>query len=882
MILLSLIQVALCNEALLHFSEQLSRTALALTQPQLATAAAATLDEAMPALRVVHAADERKRDALADRLVASDPMIFSTPLSCFSGSVSEDVLLAQAERIRENEARLRESVEQGGGGSGLPGSIMGGSSWEFLHTSLGLDVALADSKASKRYAVESRWSQTATDGGGLPEGNATTLTFGIVPDGTVISLDCQKATGKTSNVVGSFFEVHFGSDPALWIDFLANSFNRWSAISGLTFVHEPADDGAATPTSPGVLGVRPDIRIGGYAIDGNNNVLACNYFPDSGDMFIDTADNYYTAQLAGGTIGRGVDNVITHEIGHGLGLNHVCPNVFLMSLSVTEAFLGPQHDELAYAQRFYGDPLEPNNDAATASAVATTAGNVTLSVSVSDDEDWFSLGSLPAYTNVLATVEPFGFSYPQTLCEGTPNPLSTNLIRNLAVRLEKGTPGSTVTVNVADAAGVGDSEVLSHVVLPGEEDMYFLVVFAADTTADSQLYTLDAQLLQLSAAPTRTPTVAPTSRPTPAPTAFPTASPTTAPTSAPTRAPTSSPTPTPTAGPTGAPTTKPTPNPTTTPTVAPTPNPTRLPTPSPTMEPTVAPTRVPTRAPTITATPTVAPTVAPTSSPTPAPLPASPEDADLIARPAPVSPDDLTALVARVVLSSPSVVVQPLFGTVNVVGDTLTYRLVGAPCPARVDYVRLDDGTWIAFPIECDAFAVAPPASAAAGTTGNGRAVVRVVGEGDDDDGEDESRARDLTGTSVDSLVEDEFAGWAQAFRDDDDDGVAVADDLDGALRRCKRALSDLQDALEDIDTGLRADVAVAKDSVRSALNHLKDADGSRAIFRDAGRAGAEVIELGDDLVDALGASPVVDNARRACVRSQRDVQVVVGVVALG
>ena len=49
--------------------------------------------------------------------------------------------------------------------------------------------------------------------------------------------------------------------------------------------------------------------------DGNFGVLACNYYPQNGDMIIDTADNYYSNNP-----GTGTTNVLTHEIGHGVGL----------------------------------------------------------------------------------------------------------------------------------------------------------------------------------------------------------------------------------------------------------------------------------------------------------------------------------------------------------------------------------------------------------------------------------------------------------------------------------------------------------------------------------------------------------------------------------
>ena len=44
----------------------------------------------------------------------------------------------------------------------------------------------------------------------------------------------------------------------------------------------------------GVLGTRGDVRIGGHLIDGNSNVLAYNFFPNHGEMIIDTGDSFYS------------------------------------------------------------------------------------------------------------------------------------------------------------------------------------------------------------------------------------------------------------------------------------------------------------------------------------------------------------------------------------------------------------------------------------------------------------------------------------------------------------------------------------------------------------------------------------------------------------
>ena len=82
-----------------------------------------------------------------------------------------------------------------------------------------------------------------------------------------------------------------------WFSNVASVFDRWSEVSGLNFVYEPHDDGAAlsnfASAAPGTAGVRGDIRIGGHAIDGTSGTLAYNFFPDNGEMILDTSDSFF-------------------------------------------------------------------------------------------------------------------------------------------------------------------------------------------------------------------------------------------------------------------------------------------------------------------------------------------------------------------------------------------------------------------------------------------------------------------------------------------------------------------------------------------------------------------------------------------------------------
>ena len=59
-----------------------------------------------------------------------------------------------------------------------------------------------------------------------------------------------------------------------------------------------------------------DMRMAGHPIDGNSGILAFNYFPNTGDMVIDTSDNFFATTTSNSLRLR---NVLAHEHGHGLG-----------------------------------------------------------------------------------------------------------------------------------------------------------------------------------------------------------------------------------------------------------------------------------------------------------------------------------------------------------------------------------------------------------------------------------------------------------------------------------------------------------------------------------------------------------------------------------
>ena len=156
-------------------------------------------------------------------------------------------------------------------------------------------------------------------------------------------------------------------DISVWQPIFQQALDEWTAVAGITYVYEPNDDGVGMNTggSDGVAGVRGDVRIGAAFIDGNSGVLAYNYFPDSGDMVLDSADNFYN-QLGGQSIR--LRNVLSHEAGHGIGLSHVesSTDAFLMEPFIQTSFTGPQEDDKRGSGRGYGDYLENDDSFGTA------------------------------------------------------------------------------------------------------------------------------------------------------------------------------------------------------------------------------------------------------------------------------------------------------------------------------------------------------------------------------------------------------------------------------------------------------------------------------------------------------------------------------------
>jgi len=329
-----------------------------------------------------------------------------------------------------------------------------------------------------RYWRNDRWNTTAHGSTGSL-GDPITLTYSFIPDGTTIYAD----GGEPSHLYATL-NAQFG-DEATWKQIFADCFADWASHIAITYIEEP-DDGASFPGSAGQIGVRGDVRIGGHSIDGGGGVLAYDYFPDQGDMVLDTDENWAQGNL------RFMRNTIMHEHGHGHGLGHVTPEngTKLMEAYLNTNFLGPQEDDIRGGSRNYGDTFENDDNSSTANDLGNWDGvKVTIDHNLDflDDEDWFKFTTI-ATSEIDVTLDPIG-AHVQLGWQGGAPPVwyDTDKMLDIGFKLYDSDLNELVYVEAGDK---GDSELLqNYAVNPGS---YYIQVLRESGTsgADVQRYNL--------------------------------------------------------------------------------------------------------------------------------------------------------------------------------------------------------------------------------------------------------------------------------------------------------------------------------------------------------------------------------------------------------
>jgi hypothetical protein len=363
---------------------------------------------------------------------------------------------------------------------------------------------------SLAFVPQERWGLNATSLA-TPTGRPVTLTWSLVPDGTHIQ-------GEGDSNLIQFLDGLFGVGPGgenlkqrPWFSLLDNSFKRWSSVSGLTFIYDPEDDGADHGSAVGLINIRGDIRIGGAFIDGNSGTLGYSFFPSNADTVLDTGDTTFFSNPTEDH--RAFRNMFMHELGHGIGLDHVVSNTdrFLMEPSINISYDGPQLDDIRGAQWYYGDGLEKSNggsgnDSAshathlgwlvngiTRSIGAAAAGDTVVEASETDfvsiansaDADYFSF-EVPAPTGLNAVLTPLGGIFNQAPQGGTQTQFDANARSDLTLAVF-GTNGTSL-LGIANETPAGGVETLTGIRLPAAGKYYARVI---GSTPIVQLYQLD-------------------------------------------------------------------------------------------------------------------------------------------------------------------------------------------------------------------------------------------------------------------------------------------------------------------------------------------------------------------------------------------------------
>lgn len=353
-------------------------------------------------------------------------------------------------------------------------------------------------RPNDRYQLNTRWTGTS--------GDPFTIRWSFVPDG--LSISNGVGEGVANSTLFASMDAKFGGNRALWISKFEQFFARWSALSGLKYQRvtdgtNDWDDGSAWGTAGAAT--RGDVRISSKVIDGASGILAYNFFPQSGDMVIDSADNWASSA----NDYRFLRNTLAHEHGHGMGLNHVCPTVGspegatkLMEPYLATGFDGPQQDDIRAANRHYGDPLEPDNTIATASnqgsinvggsivvgTISNAANATNLSIDADGEQDFFKITTLGPL-RLTATATPVGTTYLSGVQDSACNTgVSTPALSqaNLAIQVQN---SAGVVLNSASAGALGVAEsTFADLPVAGT---YYVRVYETDAPTQSQLYRLN-------------------------------------------------------------------------------------------------------------------------------------------------------------------------------------------------------------------------------------------------------------------------------------------------------------------------------------------------------------------------------------------------------
>lgn len=384
-----------------------------------------------------------------------------------------------------------------------------------LSTETEQSIRRADVAGGLRFQLAgSRWTSTRTHPT-IAEGEPFFLTYSFVLDGTSIPPSfwetdqnprpCNLATTMDAQFPGGFDAFRIEIREAL---------DNLQQFTNFRFVEVPDDGAAFTVGNNGAVPTanaigRGDIRIAMRSIDDagvdtdgdgftDRNVLAYNRYPASGGDMVMDAGNMSTFADSTNDFRR-LKNTILHELGHGLGLQHVMPqnSSKLMEPALNTAFLGPQEDDIRALNFLYGDVYEDNDTFGTAKPIGSVAFDAAEDIFVPDVTierasavDYFKFNA-SAGSQVTVDLFPVGTSYQQGAQPTTANPnpptniVNAAAIHDLRLRVSRDN-GSLIDLANATSAG-GDERITFTAPADG---VYVIRVDATTNTDAPQRYEL--------------------------------------------------------------------------------------------------------------------------------------------------------------------------------------------------------------------------------------------------------------------------------------------------------------------------------------------------------------------------------------------------------
>lgn len=186
-------------------------------------------------------------------------------------------------------------------------------------------------------------------------GTGATITYSFMPSGVGCSdyeLYCQE-----DDKVIAVEEVLNGFEEEV-----RKAFHAWEDAANLNFIE--VEDNGKDFNDPDAAG---DIRIGALKLDGSLGTLANAFFPQpqypsaAGDLLFDAEENWAINSLDGDPNTIDIFQVVSHEIGHAIGLRHSTVENSLMNEYYSESFRGPQADDIAAATTVYGSSGTDDN-----------------------------------------------------------------------------------------------------------------------------------------------------------------------------------------------------------------------------------------------------------------------------------------------------------------------------------------------------------------------------------------------------------------------------------------------------------------------------------------------------------------------------------------